>query len=414
MSALSVAQKNPAAVSETRITHELAVIRASLLRVKEVDQAEKLSQRAYALAELSERAKLSAEIKIEAAELVLRCERALGQAILEKPQAPRGRPQTQEINGSKVDPFIEPPSLRELGIIKRRADACRSLARLDEERFEELIEEGNERAQQGIDRASQALSVSRIVRQIKQAEPSSESEFSSLIKPTDNWNFSPVHYDRIDGEEGHGYIPGEIYANCLWYYTQPGNTVVAPMAGGGQILRVYEDRRSWARPEPWDLSLHLFDLNPRGKYADQIRQNDLTTGLPIKRADYIVMDVPYFGMVDGQYSNKPEDLANMDEADWTRAMRQIATVCGSVQAAQGLCTVITPNYRDVKTGTRILATRIVQSAFQENDYELFDLAYASRRIQQSQAPGMGVLNNTAKRNRTMLTDISEVMTFIRS
>jgi hypothetical protein len=42
-------------------------------------------------------------------------------------------------------------------------------------------------------------------------------EQSWLIKPSDNWNFSPVFYERIDGETGYGYIPGEVYANCLFY-----------------------------------------------------------------------------------------------------------------------------------------------------------------------------------------------------
>ncbi len=57
-----------------------------------------------------------------------------------------------------------------------------------------------------------------------------------------------------------------------------------------------------------------------------------------------------------------------------------------------------------------MATRIVESVFAQHGYELYDLAYASRRVQQAQTPGMGVLNNRAKRNRVMLTDMAEVAT----
>ena len=49
------------------------------------------------------------------------------------------------------------------------------------------------------------------------------TEFSSLIKPSDNWNFYNVFYDRIEDGDGHGYIPGDLYANALFYYTKPGD-----------------------------------------------------------------------------------------------------------------------------------------------------------------------------------------------
>ena len=102
------------------------------------------------------------------------------------------------------------------------------------------------------------------------AATSAEAAFSPIIQPDDTWNFSRVVYGRIDGEDGHGYIPGDLYANCLFYYTNPGDVVAAPMAGAGQIMRVYENRAVWARPEPWDLDIRMFDLSPRGPYEHVI------------------------------------------------------------------------------------------------------------------------------------------------
>ncbi len=46
-------------------------------------------------------------------------------------------------------------------------------------------------------------------------------------------------------------------------------------------------------------------------------------------------------------------------------------------------------------------------------YILHDKAYSSRRIQQNQSPHMARMNNKAKANRIMLTDITEILTFRR-
>ena len=157
----------------------------------------------------------------------------------------------------------------------------------------------------------------------------------------------------------------------------------------------------------------MSDLSPRGPYADRIMRHDLRAGFPIPHADYIVMDVPYLGMVEGQYSDKSTDLANMSETAWTEAMGDIARNCASAQRDGSLCTVISPNYLDTKTGRKVLAAHIIARLFERAGYDLYDKAYASRRVQQTQGQGMARLNNWAKRSRATLTDIAEAMTFRR-
>ncbi len=240
-----------------------------------------------------------------------------------------------------------------------------------------------------------------------------EPEFSPIIKPTDNWNFSQVAFDRLpENDHSHGYIPGDIYANCLWYYTFPGAKVVAPMAGSGQIINVWENRAQWMVGDQWDIDLRCFDLSPRGRYADQIQQNDLRLGLPVADVDYIVMDIPYYGMVVNQYSDRSDDIANMEFDLWARSMAGIARNCAAAQKGKGLCTVMTPNYRDVSTKKILPVTCIVESVFTQAGYSLYDKAYASRRIQQAQNPNMARMNNMAKKNRVMLTDMTEILTFV--
>lgn len=86
----------------------------------------------------------------------------------------------------------------------------------------------------------------------------SSGPFVRTIKPADSWNFNEVLYPRIDDQpETYGYIPGDLYANALFYFARPGDLVVAPMAGSGQIQRVYEDRAFWTKGlDPgWDIDL---------------------------------------------------------------------------------------------------------------------------------------------------------------
>ena len=90
-----------------------------------------------------------------------------------------------------------------------------------------------------------------------------EKPLGWIIQPSDSWNFSRIHYGALDYDDTHGYLPGEILANCLWYYAEPDALVVDPMAGSGMLWHVYQDRALWM-PEPKDLDIRMFDLEPRG------------------------------------------------------------------------------------------------------------------------------------------------------
>lgn len=266
-----------------------------------------------------------------------------------------------------------------------------------------------------------ARAVSKVVKEFKLANDiplyvnkrtGQEPEFSPIIKPSDNWNFSNVAFERLEeNDHSHGYIPGDIYANCLWYYTSDGARVAAPMAGSGQIIKVWESRAQWMVGDQWEIDLHCFDLSPRGRYADRIQRNDLRHGLPIQDVDYIVMDIPYYGMVVGQYSDSPDDVANMNLDYWLDAMSRVARSCAAAQVFTGLCSVVTPNYRDVVSGQIIPVTSFVEQVFVGAGYVLHDKAYASRRIQQAQNAGMARMNSMAKKNKVMLTDMAEILTF---
>ena len=184
------------------------------------------------------------------------------------------------------------------------------------------------------------------------------------------------------------------------------------MAGSGMLFRVWEDRATWVENGDLDIEIVLSDLFPRGPYRERIHACDLLDGFPTERADYIILDPPYYGLVNNQYSDLPNDLANMDATCWTEAMKRIIGHFRTVQTQGGRCTVIVPNNRTITTGERILFPEIVRQMFYQLGYELYDVAYASRRTQQKQGRQMGILNNRARRDRVPLADISEVLTFI--
>ena len=131
-------------------------------------------------------------------------------------------------------------------------------------------------------------------------------------------------------------------------------------------------------------------------------------------ADYIIIDPPYCGLVNSQYSDLPSDSANMDQHRWTKAMGSIANRLKDNQPQGGRCTAIVPNSRTISTGERTLFPEIVRRLFQQADYHLYDVVYSSRRTQQRQSRQMGILNYRARRARVPMADISEVLNFINN
>jgi len=235
-------------------------------------------------------------------------------------------------------------------------------------------------------------------------------QFSSIIKPSDNWNFETVIYGRIDDSgETHGYIPGEIYANVFWYYVNNDDEVCDLMAGSGQAMRVYEDKSNWGRGRDIEFNLRMFDRLPRGKYKEQIEQLDATKGLPAGyRPNLIFMDVPYFKMVSEAYSSDEDDIANMDWNEWKKAMRSVAASCANAQDEGSYCVVMAPNTLDWNGG-RIMVCNHIRSWWSGEGYELVDTAYSTRRIQQN--PQIRFSNNRAKDSRLMLSEMAEILVF---
>jgi len=398
---------------ETVIVQLLITAKELLKQAKTIEEIQEAWQKVNALEALSKKFRLSREVQLDATELRIRIERRLGEILSQTNNSREGNIKNQNRISIKVglDSHDSRSIPSSLSFSKNDLSKFQQLASTPQKVFEAVVTDL--RTEAAIKRQT-ALSTTGILRAIRnEQKKDSEPLFSPIIKPSDNWNFSTVQYGRIDekSEEYRGYIPGEIYANCFWYYVKPGNLVIAPMAGSGQVWRVYQARKEWMGQYIYDFKLKMFDLSPHGKYKDLITQHDLIKSFPVANPDYIVMDIPYYGMVNQQYSDKPEDLANMTLEDWRLAMGAIANNCAAAQHIETLCTVISPNYRDVAKGQIFMVTDTIRSLWESAGYLLYDKAYSSRRIQQNQTPQMARMNNNAKANQIMLTDITEILTF---
>jgi DNA modification methylase len=126
------------------------------------------------------------------------------------------------------------------------------------------------------------------------------------------WNFA-----KATNEVRHfGNIPPEICDNLLYYYTRPGDVVFDPFGGGGSTLDMCEKRMR---------RCYISDLNPIPARERDIRQHDITQGLPanLPVPDLVFLDPPYWQQAKEKYSKDATDLGNVE-------LEQFLTTIGNI------------------------------------------------------------------------------------
>lgn len=151
----------------------------------------------------------------------------------------------------------------------------------------------------------------------------------------DVWNF------QAGGDSSYfGRMPPQVVENLLWLYTEPGQIVVDPFAGGGTTIDVAKamGRRVWAsdrKPSTPTLPIH---------------EHDITTGWPVdapKKADLILLDPPYWQQAKGRYSDDPDDLGNMTLDDFNTAWATTVKICRDHLTDAGrLAFIVSPTQLD--------------------------------------------------------------------
>lgn len=151
-------------------------------------------------------------------------------------------------------------------------------------------------------------------------------------QPYDVWQFPSCH--DLMGDRHPGRIPGQLIAHALYFFTQPGDTVIDPMVGSGTTLDacLLMGRKCFG-----------YDIDERHERPDVIKHNISQDGWPEQtaKADLIFWDPPYFEKMD---SNNIGDDGYI-EGSISKLPRQEYLDFFSVRLAQA--------HRMVKPGTRL-------------------------------------------------------------
>jgi DNA-binding XRE family transcriptional regulator len=111
--------------------------------------------------------------------------------------------------------------------------------------------------------------------------------------------------------------------NLLYLYTGPGDIVVDPFGGGGSTIDVCKKR---------GRRYFVSDRKPIVEREHEIRKHDLidesgNIQMPSvprwKETSLVYLDPPYWKQAEGQYSNDPTDLANMELENFNQSMAGI-------------------------------------------------------------------------------------------
>ncbi len=154
----------------------------------------------------------------------------------------------------------------------------------------------------------------------------------------DIWQFPTS--DKDSGQQSYfGALPPQVVENLLWFYTEPGETVVDLFAGSGTTIDVAKamGRRVWASDIRGNhYSPHL-----------PIHKHDVASGWPSaapRKADLVLLDPPYWKQASGRYSDEPGEMAEMDLGAFMEAW---AAVVGAVSKhARRIAYIISPTQNE--------------------------------------------------------------------
>ncbi len=216
-----------------------------------------------------------------------------------------------------------------------------------------------------------------------------------IIKPSDWWAFGQPKWRKE--EDFPGSIPGEIYANALYYFAPQTGVAVDAMAGSGMLKRVYDDRELWQKDSNFNLEIHLFDLHP---YHDHIKKHDARNPLPVK-VDWIFLDPPYFGQ--SSHLFKDEFAQSKDNKHYLSLLKKVIVAMAKSLQPKGKLCIFLPKWSGLHPEDP--NSNIPGDAYSfaiEAGLHWIDTAFVSRGRQQN--PGSAIQNNIAKQDRRMRSD----------
>jgi hypothetical protein len=164
-----------------------------------------------------------------------------------------------------------------------------------------------------------------------------EKDFNSHNPPESRQHFDVWNFAKANGDSTYfGQMPPQVVENLLWFYTEPGQIVFDPFAGGGTTIKTAKEmgRRVWSS-----------DIAPSTPMLP-IHEHNILDGWPDdapKQVNFILLDPPYWKQAFERYGTSPQNLGNMSLDDFYTAWSQIIKTCAAHIAPHGrIAYIISP------------------------------------------------------------------------
>ena len=171
---------------------------------------------------------------------------------------------------------------------------------------------------------------------------SDQERFKSLgwgLRTWDHWYFNNI--DQRFGDEWPGQIPAQLVAHTLFYFTNQGNLVFDPMAGGGVVpdTSLAFNRKCWS-----------FDLADRPETRPEIEphqwnpENLLWPVKGSKKPDLIFFDPPYFKKQENNYSE--DSISMLSRKDYLKFFKELFPLFREYTKAHARIAFLNADWRD--------------------------------------------------------------------
>ena len=171
---------------------------------------------------------------------------------------------------------------------------------------------------------------------------SDQERFKSLgwgLRTWDHWYFN--HIDQRFGDEWPGQIPAQLVAHTLFYFTNQGDLVFDPMAGGGVVpdTSLAFNRKCWS-----------FDLADRPEIRPEIEphqwnpENLLWPVKGSKKPDLIFFDPPYFKKQESHYSE--DSISMLSRKEYLRFFKELFPLFRESTKAHARIAFLNADWRD--------------------------------------------------------------------
>lgn len=175
--------------------------------------------------------------------------------------------------------------------------------------------------------------ISQIINKFISEEINKISLVPDSLQFFNDWRFQGRD-PRFGLEGAAGQIPGQIIENVLHYWTEPFDTVVDPMAGGGTTIDVCKSMYRRYR---------AYDINP---LRDDINKWDITQGFPneTRNCDLIFLDPPYYKKIESKLTE--EAVTCLNRVEFMGFVTKLARDCYKTVKKNGIAALLMSDFID--------------------------------------------------------------------